>query len=432
MLCWSYQLTHSANQHKREKHPMERKCLATLGTALTILVSSLTGASGAATSTYKILHVFEGAKNPSGGLTWDGGGNLYGTTMFGGAHDAGTVFKLKPNPDGTWTSRILHSFRGEDGRNPGAGVIFDAAGNLYGTTNWGGACCGVVFKLAPKPDGTWTESVLYRFTGGADGLRPLARLVFDAAGNLYGTTSNGGASGLGCDTNPGCGVVFKLTPEPDGTWRESVLDTFTGANGLYPVAGLLFDATGNLYGTTVIGGDLTCLSGAGCGVVFKLTPNPDGTWTETVLHSFTGGDGAEPYAGLVFDAAGDLYGTTSWGGAYYGVVFKLAPRADGTWKESVLHSFTGSDGAGSSTLIFDAAGNLYGTAGGGIGCAQAGCGVVFKLTPTASGWTERVLHFFKGYGQYPSGPVIFDQVGNLYGTAYSGSNNYGLVFEITP
>jgi uncharacterized repeat protein (TIGR03803 family) len=300
------------------------------------------------------------------------------------------VWKLAPNPDGTWgTLTVLHEFTGgADGAFPYAGLVFDAVGNLYGTTGSGGstACmdgCGVVFKLAPRPEGTWTESVLYTFTGGADGDGPLAGLIFDA-GDLYGTTVGGGASDEG--------VVFKLAPNSHGTWTESVLYSFTGgADGAHPYAGLVFDAAGNLYGTTYASGAYNN------GVVFKLTPNPEGTWTESILHTFTGGaDGATPYAGLIFDAAGNLYGTTDLGGGGTactsgsghmtgcGVVFKLAPKPDGSWTESVLHTFTGgADGANPyAGLIFHAAGNLYGTTTHG---GFDNNGVVFELTPTSSG-----------------------------------------------
>jgi uncharacterized repeat protein (TIGR03803 family) len=230
-----------------------------------------------------------------------------------------------------------------------------------------------VFKLAPNPDGTWTESVLYSFTGGADGGSPWAALVFDAAGNLYGTTWVGGADGKG--------AVFKLTPNPDGTWTESVLYSFTGgADGAYPAAGVIFDAAGNLYGTTGGGG------ADDNGAVFKLTPDPDGSWTESVLHSFTGGaDGGGPVTALIFDAAGNLYGTTAGGG---------------------------------SRLL-----NI---------CRGLGCGVVFELTPTSTGWSETVLNEFLGKAADPEAPVIFDPKGNLYGTTWSGTGNYGVVFEITP
>ena len=307
-------------------------------------------------------------------------------------------------------------------------MILDAAGNLYGTTLVGGAYgLGVVFKLKSNPDGTWTESVLHSFTGGADGALPHGGLIFDSVGNLYGTANGGGYNDNG--------VVFKLAPNPDGTWTESVLHTFAGPDGSSPVGDLIFDASGNLYGTTANGGVYT----GETGVVFKLAPNRHGTWTESVLYNFTGcADGGFSFAGLIFDATGNLYGTTAAGGAYnYGVVFKLAPNRDGTWTESVLYSFTGGAGGGVpfAGVIFDATGNLYGTANdrGSTNCTF-GCGVVFKLAPTSSGWRERVLHTFLGFGKYPEGPVIFGPAGNLYGTT---SNNptttlpYGLVFEIT-
>jgi uncharacterized repeat protein (TIGR03803 family) len=385
-----------------------KKCFATLGVlrrkvlgygrrgvTLTIVIATLTLARGAAGSqldgesdragVYKTLHLFTWAKNPSGNLIFDVAGNLYGTTQDGGSGKCpggcGAVWRLARNPKATWTVSILHAFTGADGSGPAAGLIFDAAGNLYGTTSGGGADgYGVVFELTPNPDGTWTESVLHSFTGGADGALPFAGLIFDTIGNLYGTTYYGplGCAGL----TDGCGTVFRLTPNPDGTWTESVLHSFTeGAGGGNPAAGLIFDAAGNLYGTTNFG-----TSGPGnLGTVFKLTPNPDGTWTESVLHSFTGADGAVPDAGLIFDAAGNLYGTTSSGGI-------------------------------------------------SIACIDIdGCGVVFKLSPTSTGWSETVLHTFIGFGSTPRGGVIFDQAGNLYGTTSDGNPafDYGLVFEIT-
>jgi len=389
--------------------------------------SSKPDAAGA----YNILHLFTWAKYPTGNLIFDAPGNLYGTTSNGGSRKCpggcGVVWKLGRNPKGTRTVSILHAFTGADGANPFAGLALDNAGNLYGTTARGGTYSGgAVFKLAPNADGTWTESVLYTFTGGGDGGYPLAGLALDAAGNLYGTTYTSGAYHSG--------VVFKLAPNPDGTWAESVLHSFTGgADGSDPVAGLIFDAAGNLYGTAQNGGGSGC-SGAGCGVVFKLAPNPDGTWTESVLYTFTGGaDGALTDAGLVFDNAGNLYGTTDAGGSGCsglgcGVVFKLAPNPDGTWTESVLHSFTGADGASGVGLILNATGNLYGTTVWG---GAYNYGVVFKLTPSSGGWSETVLHSLLGYGRNPQAPVIFDSAGNLYGTTSSGNGNSGLVFEIT-
>jgi uncharacterized repeat protein (TIGR03803 family) len=424
-----------------------KKCLRTLASAL-IIAAAVLGSSGAArASTYKIIHQFEVPKYPEGNLTMDAAGNLYGTTYQGGDTTAcpsigpgfgcGVVWKLAPN--GALT--VLHEFTGgEDGALPEAGLTTDTAGNFYGTTTWGGSgsCssgnyhgCGVVFKLALNPDGTWTESVLYSFTGGADGANPTAGVIFDATGNLYGT-AGGGAGNRG--------AVFKLALNPDGTWTESVLYSFTGgADGNGPAAGLVFDPDGNLYGTTTAGGSGPC-SGSnyhGCGVVFKLAPNPDGTWTESVLHSFTWGpDGRLPEAGLIFDAHGNLYGTTYWGGAQTGgygcgVVFKLAPKPDGTWGESVLHRFAYTDGCGpSASLTFDAANNLYGTTVYGSPSPYENYGFVFKLTPTSSGWSETAVHPFLGEAANPEAPVIFDPKGNLYGTTTGGS--FGVVFKITP
>jgi uncharacterized repeat protein (TIGR03803 family) len=270
---------------------------------------------------------------PTSGLVKDALGNLYGTAQYGGSgscagYGCGTVFKVTPK--GTQT--VLYNFLGKtDGEAPNGGLLLDSAGNLYGTTDFGGgggtgcgqaAYCGTVFKVAP--DGT--EKILYSFAGGADGGRPLAGLVMDAEGNLYGTTLEGGTSSHCSD---GCGTVFKVTP--DGT--ETVLHSFgESTDGISPTSGLVMDGQGTLYGTTRDGGDLGCQAGGGCGTVFKVTPDA----TETVLYRFTGGtDGATPYGGLVLDGQGNLYGTTVAGGVgpcdnYQdlpgcGVVFKVTP-----------------------------------------------------------------------------------------------------------
>ena len=307
-----------------------------------------------------VLHSFTGSPTdgaaPAAGLIRDKAGNLYGTTTSGGTTGYGVVFKVDPSGMET----VLYSFTGgADGANPQAGLARDSAGNLYGTTSSGGTSGnGVGFTLDP----TGKETVIYSFTGGANGALPYARLVRDLAGNLYGTTISGGTTGNG--------VVFKLDP----TGNETVLYSFTGGtDGRAPVAGLVRDPAGNLYGTTTIGGDLSAFGGLGCGVVFKL----DSTGKETVLYSFTGGaDGCQPFAGLVRDAAGNLYGATESGGnSNFGVVFKL----DITGKETVLHTFTGPDGLQvDAGLVRDAKGNLYGTT---VGSGASGYGVVFKLTP---------------------------------------------------
>jgi len=416
------------------------ECRAIIMAIFAVMTATPILADSAAASCSKVIHAFVWLKHPMGNLVRDAAGNLYGTTFEGagtgcGGSGCGAVWKLVPSPDGTWMGSTLYVFKGPDGANPAAGLIFDAAGNLYGTTSAGGtstACgpggCGVVFKLTPNTDGTWSESVLHNFIG-ADGGEPQAGLIFDAAGSLYGT-----AQSFGPTYN--CGVAFKLTQSPDGTWTESVLHNFScGPDGGDSDAGVVFDAAGNLYGTTINGGAY------GAGVVFKLAPNPDETWTESVLYSFSYGlGGSFPYhATLIIDAAGNLYGTTPSGGGSSctapgfgsgcGVVFKLAPNLDGIWTESVLHTFIGgAEGAvPDAGVVFDAAGNLYGTTlyGG------ADFGVVFKLT--SSGWSETVLHTFFGYGRNPDAPVLFDPAGNLYGTASNGGEPpYGLVLEITP
>ena len=388
---------------------------------------------------YKVLHRFTGhdGSDPQGALILDPAGNLYGTTAEGGGTmcGCGTVFKLTPNSNGSWTESVLYKFTGgTDGGDPFGGLIFDAAGNLYGTAqNFGASGFGTVFKLTPNSDGSWKESVLYSFTGGADGGVPRAGVIFDAAGsNLYGTTACCGAGKRG--------VVFELTSNSNGSWKESVLYSFTGgADGSTPYAGLIFDAAGkNLYGTTFLGGVLTSC-GMGCGTVFKLTPNSNGSWTESVLYSFTSGAGRRPYAGVIFDAAGNLYGTATKS-QKYGTVFKLTPNSDGSWTESVLHNFTGGkDGSlPYAGLTPDAAGNLYGaTVSGGshnTKCGSFGCGTVFKLTSIPDGsWAFSALHDFQGLAANPYAGVVLDKAGHLFGTTTSCVFTCpGAVFEIAP
>ncbi|MGA2905131.1 MAG: choice-of-anchor tandem repeat GloVer-containing protein [Candidatus Korobacteraceae bacterium] len=401
--------------------------------ALTVVLTQSAQAQSPATGgiwTEKVLHSFGSINNdgagPYAGLIFDAAGNLYGTTGYGGTYNVGTVFELTPNGSGGWTEQVLHSFGSinNDGAGPYAGLIFDAAGNLYGTTTSGGTYSdGTVFKLTPTTGGGWTEQVLHNFNG--DGYDPRAGLIFDATGNLYGMTEGGNGD------YPD-GTVFELTPTAGEGWTAKVLHGFNGADGLYPWLGsLIFDGAGDLYGTTLEGGTY------GAGVVFELMPAAGGSWTETVLHSFNdnGTDGALPAAGLIFDAAGNLYGTTNAGGTYdAGTVFKLAPTGDGSWTETVLHNFgNGTDGAlPAAGLIFDAAGNLYGTTEVG---GFYGDGTVFELTPNGSGgWTEQVLFSFNlADGWYPYAGLILDAAGNLYGTTYTGGTyTYGTVFELTP
>ena len=359
-------------------------------------------AGGAWTET--VLHAFTGGSDggsPQAGLIADSEGNLYGTTAYGGASRyGGTVFELTPpaTAGGAWTETVLYAFTGgSDGGTPVAGVIADSKGNIYGTASVGGslslckprwpwhgvAGCGTVFKLSPPATagGAWTETVLYAFTGGSDGATPYAGVIADSKGNLYGTTNAGGASNAG--------TVFELTPPATagGAWTETLLHTFMGgSNGGLPQAGVIADSKGNLYGTTAYGG------ASNAGTVFELTPpaTAGGAWTETLLHAFTGGrDGGFPQAGLIADSKGNLYGTTAYGGASkIGTVFKLSPpaTAGGAWTETVLSSFNYSDGANPvASLIVDSEGILYGTtSGGGVSCPYVGCGTVFELTDTRS------------------------------------------------
>jgi uncharacterized repeat protein (TIGR03803 family) len=262
---------------------------------------------------------------PVAGLVLDSSGNLYGTTQLGGAHNSGIVFELSPQADGTWTETVLYDFCSQsqctDGSTLYGGLVFDSVGNLYGTTHSGGAHnAGTVFELTPHVDGNWTETVLHNFNhklfnGKGDGFAPLAGLVVDAAGNLYGTTASGGSGWWG--------TVFKLSPQAGGAWTESILHVFNfnKGDGWQPRCDLAFDAAGNLYGTTQYGGLYNS------GTVFKLTPVAGGAWAEKILHSFpnnNGVDGSQPYAGVILDAVGNLYGTTFEGGtAKGGTVFEI-------------------------------------------------------------------------------------------------------------
>lgn len=401
--------------------------------------------------------------NIGGGLVEDAAGNFYGVAESGGLNQCslngdggcGLIFKLSRQANGTWGRTVLHNFTGTqngDGATPVGTLIFDKSGNLYGTTVYGG---GTVFTLTPTASGGWSFRTIYEFGRHKlnDGSSPQATLVFDAAGNLYGTTISGGnGSYLNCSQ---CGTVYKLAPSVNGQWTESVIYNFQGlSDGSFPTAGLAIDAAGDLYGTTSEGG----IGGGfnGSGVVFKLSPNSNGTWTQSTLYEFTGGiDGAGPIGGVILDSAGNLYGTTPTGGqngpgcSYgCGVVYKLTPGSSGPWTESVIYSFAGiPDGTiPQSTLTFDAAGNLYGTTGEGgtasnVFCFSGGCGTVFKLTPSAGSWTESILYSFNGPaadGADPFAGVILDSAGKIYGTTSAGGiNGYtyqygGTVFEITP
>lgn len=394
--------------------------------------------------TLRVLYTLKGSPDGSGGLAapiLDKQGNLYSTTYAGGVQDWGSVFEVDTHGRET----VLHSFvGGKDGTTPTSGLIADAGGSLYGTTYWGGSAhcfdgngCGVVYQLSPGDRG-WKETILYAFKGAADGAYPGdGTLVRDAAGNFYGTTLYGGSQ----DWPNGNGVVFKLTHTSQG-WKVRVLYAFQGksmSDGATPYGGVTLDAAGNVYGTTYYGGKF------GAGTVFKISAKG----AETVLYNFTGGaDGGDPGSALIMDATGNLYSTTPFGGdlncqALYplgcGTVFKVDPSG----AETVLHTFIGypSDGSGpGAPLLWDGAGNLYGTAGGGNSayCEDSnnqpmGCGIVFKLDADHN---ESIVYNFSS-GNSGNGPVFPVGVnlidGSLYGATAEGgsSKNAGTVFELT-
>ena len=401
--------------------------------------------SAFAASTGLVLHSSAQGRDgdqPEAGLIFDAAGNLYGTTEGGGAYKHyGTVFQLTPGAHGTWTEKVLHSFdKGMNGNRPEASLILDSAGNLYGTTVGGGygTCdpvgCGTVFELSPGTNGKWTEKTLHRFkNNGHDGYNPYASLIFDSAGNLYGTTLSGGPDA--CSAGLGCGTVFELSPSTNGKWTERILHSFknNGHDGYNPYASLISDTAGNLYGTTTGGGDHLNNCG-GCGTVFRLTPHANGDWTETVLYSFTGGNDGESPAGLIFDAGGSLYGTAD------GIVYQLTPGADSSWTETTLYDLAAFS---YPSLIFDAVGNLYGTT---VRSGTNHKGAVFQLTPGANGrWTENVLYTFCADqpctdGAWPYAGVIFDSSGNLFGTTLGGGAHSsgcsgagcGTAFQLVP
>jgi uncharacterized repeat protein (TIGR03803 family) len=354
---------------------------------------------------YSILYSFHGpdGKNPNGSLVQDAAGNFYGTASGTGAQRHGIVFKLDPRG----SESVFFQFKAglSTGRQPSGGVVQDANGNFYGVTWTGGSNdLGVVYKLDPAGN----ETILHSFNG-ADGANPQGTLSRDAFGNLYGTTYFGGSKNFG--------VVFKIS----STGHETLLHSFFtySTDGAYPEAGMIRTAAGDLFGTTNEGGSHYPLSD---GTVFKI----DSRGRESVFHSFNGSDGAAPETRLIQDTAGNLYGTTAGGGGNNdGVVFMLDPSGHFT----MLHSFTGSDGLDpSGTLIRDSAGNLYGpTSWGG----SSNIGVIFQLDPSNN---LIVLHNFSGAdGSRPGGSLYRDAAGNLFGTASSGgASNDGVIFELTP
>ena len=396
---------------------------------LTILaLAALLVSTAWAKPKFKILHAVPGGL--FGGVTRDAKGNLYGGTSGGGDYNHGTIFQLTRGAHG-WSLTTLHSFDGYDGGSPNGGLIFDAAGNLYGTSPSGGAYnAGNIFEMSPGA-GNWTFDVLYDFCFQyhcPDGGYPTG-LTADALGNLYGG-AGGGAYGDG--------VIFELMHSAiEGGWNELVLYDFGWKSGSGPDSPLTFDASGNLYGATFRG------AAYGGGAIFTLQRASGGNWKQHVLYNFCSAgppfckDGVAPYAGVVLDDLGNLYGTTTQGGGNKcgettcGTVFRLTRMQGGHWKHTVLYAFPNPEDGSFPTggVTIDSKGNLYGaTVAGGIGRCPGGCGVAYKLGPDANGkWKYTILHKFDGSdGAQPLGGLIRDKKGNIYGTAYN------VVFEITP
>ena len=389
--------------------------------------------SAASAQTINVIYSFAGDEDgeyTDTDLVIDSAGNLYGTSVLGGDFGSGTVFQLTPSGN-TWIHTVLYSFTGgTDGGEPYKGVTLDAQGNIYGTTVTGGtgSCeggCGVAYKLT-NSGGSWSQTIIHYFSGGNDGSGPGAGLTIDDHGNLYGVTPTGGANGLG--------VIYGLHPDASGNWRFKVIHTFTGGtDGATGSAGRLLLRAGHLYGVATAGGRY------GKGTAFELTPSAGGgEWTLTTIYAFRGQpDAGFPYGGLLLGPSGHFYGTTYYDGANnLGSVYELSRTAAGTWRERVLYSFQGgSDGQNSiSNLVSDAAGNLYGTTSeGGASCS---CGTIFKLTRGAGGtWTESVVHSFAGPpdAAFPYNGMVADAAGNFYGaTVHGGTDGEGAIYEFTP
>jgi len=380
----------------------------------------------------RVLYNFTGGtdgENPIsyGSLIFDHKGNLYGTTVGGGNpacnNICGTVFELSPS-NGGWKKTTLYEFAGApDGAQPDSGLVFDGAGNLYGTTVQGGidSQCGTVFELSPASGGGWTEAVLHSFVN-SDGCQPVVGVILDKAGNIYGTTTAGGTYGFG--------AVFELT-KTGGVWTETVLHSFNrdGSDGQEPFAAVAMDTAGNLYGTTLYGG------ADSVGTVFELSQS-GGIWQEKVIYDFkyynVNHDGAYPYAGVSLDKTGNLYGTTVYGGAgtscppgSCGAVYRLK-HSQGGWKETILYSFrSGKDGSFPNAGVTLFGGKLYGTTlnGGGGNCqfhGVTGCGTFFSLQQSGSKWIETVFRLNIGNGAIPQAGLVANKKGVLFGTTFDG------------
>ena len=421
---------------------------------LTLTASAIGGES--------VLYRFSGqadGNGPTAGLVKDRAGNLYGTTSSGGVGQCfgfgcGTAFQLVPQPDGAYIKNILHTFPGNrsDGGYPVGTLAIDAAGNLYGVTEQGGsgpcntilgAGCGVVYRLSPGVNNTFSYTILYNFGVGFasdDGNYPNAGVVLDSAGNLYGTTQFGGD--FFCD----CGIVYQLQPNAQPPWTEHILYTFIGisqggSDVSFPASSVALDRNGNIFGSTSGGGDVNC--NLGCGGVYELIPNGDGTYQEVVLDIFHGGrDGAQPEGGVIVDGKGDIFGSTEFGGggtgcnngdSGCGTIFVLRNTPTGFQRKTIFR-FNGSNGyAPSADLIFGPNHSLLGTVQAG---GADNFGLVFRLTSSPTGWRQAILYEFTG-GQDGAGPLsalLPDGKGGFYGTTNDGGGipDAGTVFLLVP
>jgi uncharacterized repeat protein (TIGR03803 family) len=403
----------------------------------------LSGFASAASE--KVIYNFTGGADgalPMSQLVLDGAGNLYGTTSSGGigiqacGNGCGMVFELVRSQSG-WEKRVLYNFGSYDGDGtiPQVGVTFDAAGNLYGTTVAGGAYQeGTIFKLTPNAKGGWTETTIYNFQFDCCTGFPSA-LVVDAAGTLYGTIMQGVTGNC---NHMGCGAVFELSPQMDGSWQETTIHGFQGAaenDGAWPQSGVLLDSAGNVYVATEYGGIPGCHSSefnsgfppTGCGGIYEFTNN-SGTWTETTIYTFERGDGRAicPLGKPAFDHAGNLIGPSWLGGNGLGTFYDLSPGKNGAWQQTVLYRFFG-DGNGArplGNLTFDGQHRVYGVTTVIPAKQEA---IVFELDQSVPLWKGKVLHTFGGGrdGLNPEAGMVMDRKGHLYGTTFQGGTGRG-------
>jgi uncharacterized repeat protein (TIGR03803 family) len=438
---WSLSCDQRAESKPKEMIPMKRKAgslparnsfsakwPALFFLVFLFLVSSVLAVGQAESVIYRFQGYSDGCA-PYGGLISDKAGNFYGTTSGSCVPESyGSVFELSPPPPigGPWTETVLYSFSGGSfGEGPRAGLVFDQTGNLYGMTFAGTA--GTVFQLSPpaKKGDPWTETAIYTFQGDT---QPRGDLVLDKAGNLYGVTAVGGEKGDG--------AVFQLTPSQGGAWTETVIHSFTGRDGANPESGPIISPTGNLIGTLLNGGK----NGFGAVYELKAPVTKGGAWTEHVLYSFKGGSDVSGSSRLVFDRQGHLDGVGGGGAFGQGAAFQLT-RQGSSWAEVVIYSFCaqsncadGNEPIGS--LIVDKAGNIYGTTefgGNGPTCRPfSSCGTVFQLKLQGGAWTETVLYSFK-HGRdahNPVAPLAFGKFGVLYGTTPFGGTLAGQCYLI--